>query len=361
MSFEFQYDFGGGWNGSWLTLDATNLSGTGAITPATGFKVKFRITTVTPGPTNALTSIRIDTVTDAVSQVLTYPYKTDAAITINSFASGSSVRLYNVTQATELFNSVVSATSYDYNYYSGTEITAGDVVQLRVRKLGKETITLTTVATLTGGSFLFSQINQPQCTSTTPADVTIDYVNKKIRAINTRDEFTCQELVDIIGAAQATVDGMRLTEFAAISGNVTLSLGVATGITVDLLDNWQVSWAAGSVTQATISGGNLVGGIASDPVEDVVGGPQVTINLSAAATAVTANVPTAADVATAVWAHIARTLTAGTRDTEITALHKIAGLESGSPLVVTPTSRAAGGVSQTISGDGVASTTVTRV
>jgi hypothetical protein len=300
MSYEFQYDFGSGWNGSWLTLDATNLSSAGAITPATGFKLKIRITTVTPDPTNALTGIRIDTVTDAVSQLLTYPYKTDATITINSFASGSSVRIYNVTQATELFNAVVSATSYDYNYYSGTEIDTGDVVQLRVRKLGKETVTLTTVATLTGGSFLFTQINQPQCTSTTPTDVTVDYVNKKIRALNTRDEFTCQELVDIIGAAQATVDGMRLTEFAAISGNVTLSLGVATGIAVDLLDNWQVSWAAGSVAQALISGGNLVGGIASDPVEDVVGGPQVTINLSAAATAVTANVPTADQIADAI-------------------------------------------------------------
>ena len=54
---------------------------------------------------------------------------------------------------------VVAATSYNYNYYTGTEIATGDVVQLRVRKLGKETITLTTVATLTGGSFLFSQIN----------------------------------------------------------------------------------------------------------------------------------------------------------------------------------------------------------
>ena len=304
MSYEFQYDFGSGWNGSWLTLDATNLSATGAITPATGFKVKFRITTVTPDPTNALTSIRIDTVTDATSQVMVYPYKTDAAITINTFVSGSSVRLYNVTKVTELLNTVVSATSYSFNYYNGTEIAAGDVVQLCVRKLGKETITLTTVATAMGGSFLFAQLNQPQCTSTTPTDVTIDYVNKKIRATGARAGFTAQELIDIIGAAQATIDGMRMSEFAGISGNVTLSPGVAVGFTVDLL-GWQTSWASGSVAQATLTGGNIVGGIAGDVVEDVAGGPQITVNVSAAATMNTANVPTAAQVAAAVRAELA--------------------------------------------------------
>jgi hypothetical protein len=304
MSYEFQYDFGSGWNGSWLTLDATNLSGAGAITPATGFKLKIRVTTVTPDPTNALTSIRIDTVTDAVSQVLTYPYKTDATIAVSVFESGSRLRIYNVTKATELLNDVVVGTAYAYNYYNGIEIAVGDVVELRVRKLGKEIITLTTVATLTGGSFLFAQLDQPQCTSTTPTDVTIDYVNKKIRATGTRAAFSTQELVDIIGAAQATVDGIRLPAFAGISGNVTLKPGVTVGLTVDLL-GWQTSWASGSVAQATLDGGNTVGGIAGDPIEDVVGGPQVTNNVSAAATMNTANVPTAAQIAAAVRAELA--------------------------------------------------------
>jgi hypothetical protein len=46
---------------------------------------------------------------------------------------------------------------------------------------------------------------------------------------------------------------------------------------------------------------------------------------------------------------------------ELQEIHLIHGLKSGSALTVTPSSRAAGAVSQNITGDGVASTTVTRV
>ena len=338
MSYEFQYDFGGGWNGAWLTLDAATLSGTGAITPTTGFRLKIRITTVTANSTNALTGIRVDTVTDSVSQQEVYPYQYTGAISVSSFVSGSRVQIYNVTTSTELFNDVVAGTSYLYEYYDGAEISAGDTVRLRVRKLGQETVTLSTVATATGGSFLFAQVEQPQCTETTPADVAIDYVNKKIRATGTRAKFTCQELVDIIGAAQATVDGIRMTEFAAISGDVELSPAVSTGITVNLLDSWQVSWAAGSVLQATVSDGNLVGGIAGDPVEDVVGGPQITINLSAAATAV--NQASAEEIAEAVWGMLsqnARTYGAEHRDMYAVLVGATAGRGSPAEVFKDPT------------------------
>lgn len=46
---------------------------------------------------------------------------------------------------------------------------------------------------------------------------------------------------------------------------------------------------------------------------------------------------------------------------ELQEIHLIHGLKTGSALTVTPSSRAAGAVSQNITGDGVASTTVTRV
>lgn len=46
---------------------------------------------------------------------------------------------------------------------------------------------------------------------------------------------------------------------------------------------------------------------------------------------------------------------------ELQEIHLIHGLKSGSPLTVTPSSRAAGAVSQTIGGDGTTNTTVTRV
>jgi len=60
------------------------------------------------------------------------------------------------------------------------------------------------------------------------------------------------------------------------------------------------------------------------------------------------------EIATGVRTELATELTA------ITELHLIHGLKSGSTLTVTPTSRSAGAVSQTIGGDGTTSTTVSR-
>jgi hypothetical protein len=50
----------------------------------------------------------------------------------------------------------------------------------------------------------------------------------------------------------------------------------------------------------------------------------------------------------------------GTIGSEITEMHLLQGLKPGETLTVTPTSRAAGGVSQTIGGDGTTTTTVSR-
>jgi hypothetical protein len=46
--------------------------------------------------------------------------------------------------------------------------------------------------------------------------------------------------------------------------------------------------------------------------------------------------------------------------TLVDEIHRIHGLKSGQPMTVTPTTRVAGSISQTISGDGVTTTTVTR-
>lgn len=49
-----------------------------------------------------------------------------------------------------------------------------------------------------------------------------------------------------------------------------------------------------------------------------------------------------------------------TQDTRLKELYELQGLQSGSPMTVTPTSRSAAAVSQTISGDATTTTTVTR-
>ena len=45
---------------------------------------------------------------------------------------------------------------------------------------------------------------------------------------------------------------------------------------------------------------------------------------------------------------------------KVDELHKLQGLDAANPMTVTPTSRTAGTISQTISGDGTTTTTVTR-
>ena len=47
--------------------------------------------------------------------------------------------------------------------------------------------------------------------------------------------------------------------------------------------------------------------------------------------------------------------------TQLDELHKLQGLDASNPMTVTPTSREAGSISQTISGDGSTTSTVTRV
>jgi hypothetical protein len=307
FSYEFQVDTGSGFS-AWAAATSANLTAIGSWAAADGVKLKVRATVTTAAADNSLTQLRFLTVSDTTSQQLQYPFQFTAAITVSPIVAGSRVQIYNVTTDTEIFNEVVDDTSLNFQYYDGTEASTGDEIRIRIRKRGQESVTLSTIVTATGGSFLPSQGTDIHCSGATPANYTVDFVNLKIRATGARAAFTGQEISDIICLEQATEEGIRLVEFANISGLVELSPGVETGITVDLL-GWQVSWASGSVAQASVTAGNLVGGIAGDPVEDVVDGPQVTINLSAAATAVTANVPTAADVAAAVWAYATRTLT----------------------------------------------------
>lgn len=115
---------------------------------------------------------------------------------------------------------------------------------------------------------------------------------------------------------------------------------------VDLVNGWQLRFpAAGNYTIA----GNLGGTILPVP------GVYVERKTSAAfaTTAVGGSGPTSAEIAAAVRASLATELA------QVSDVARVHGLISGQPLVVTPTSRAAGALTQTIgtSGDTV---TVTR-
>ena len=91
LSYEFQYDIGAGYNGAWLTANATNFTGVGAIDPAVGIKIKLRVTCVTANASNVLTNIRITTVTTSAAQSENlYPLDT-ITLTLTGLVSGSDV------------------------------------------------------------------------------------------------------------------------------------------------------------------------------------------------------------------------------------------------------------------------------
>lgn len=71
-TFQFQYDTGSGWNGTWLALTGANLSGVGSINPATGVKLRVLATVNTASTSNLLTMICINTVTNSSAQQTLY-------------------------------------------------------------------------------------------------------------------------------------------------------------------------------------------------------------------------------------------------------------------------------------------------
>ncbi len=94
-----------------------------------------------------------------------------------------------------------------------------------------------------------------------------------------------QDLINAIRQEEESYIGLAYNKIANASGKEDLGGGVATGITINLLENWQLRFWSGTYT-ASITGGNLVGGPAGNPVA-YTPGVQVKLVQSAASTIVT--------------------------------------------------------------------------
>jgi hypothetical protein len=112
----------------------------------------------------------------------------------------------------------------------------------------------------------------------------MDWTNKQIQITSPQTDLLVQDLIDFIRTQEASETGITFDQIGGASGKESLGSGVSVGITAELLDDWQLKFWSGSYT-ATISGGNLVGGIAGDPVA-YTAGVQVVIIQSAASTMV---------------------------------------------------------------------------
>jgi hypothetical protein len=81
-----------------------------------------------------------------------------ANVSITGILTGSKVRIYNLTAATETFIGT-PGTSYSATYTDGTTYTAGDSINVRVHKRGRLTFETTVVASASGWSVV---ANQPE-------------------------------------------------------------------------------------------------------------------------------------------------------------------------------------------------------
>jgi hypothetical protein len=111
-----------------------------------------------------------------------------------------------------------------------------------------------------------------------------DFQNTLIEITSPQTDVDIQELIDEIRTVEASSQGIAYPKIANAAGKESLGAGVEVGITVDLLNGWQLHFWSGSYT-ATIAGGNLVGGPAGDPIA-YTAGVQVVLIQSAAATIV---------------------------------------------------------------------------
>jgi hypothetical protein len=104
FTYEYAIDTGSGF-GAYQTLNATNLSAE-TIDRAIGFKLRLRITTATANTTNALTYVRINTVSTLAAQTNNlYPLDL-ATVTLTGYTVGSRIQIYNLTDSVEVYNGV---------------------------------------------------------------------------------------------------------------------------------------------------------------------------------------------------------------------------------------------------------------
>lgn len=120
---------------------------------------------------------------------------------ITSIVSGSRVRIYNETTATETYNDV-PGTSYSVNYTDGTTYSSGDVIKIYITQTSGTTaklpFTTTVVASTTGWTALAAQedddvYNQYALNGSSITKFTADYINDEVD-LTVASNFSGEEL-----------------------------------------------------------------------------------------------------------------------------------------------------------------------
>jgi hypothetical protein len=125
-NFSYEYDIdvndGLGFTGTYKVLNGANLSAE-TINHLLGFKLRFRITVTVAALNNALTYVRVTTVTTLVAQqAVDYPLDY-AIVKLSGYVLGTRIQIYDLTNNKELYNGIPSETTLTYAAPYLTDIT----------------------------------------------------------------------------------------------------------------------------------------------------------------------------------------------------------------------------------------------
>lgn len=415
FTFEYDIDTGSGFSGTYKTLNATNLSGE-TVSPTDGFKLRYRITVATANAANALTYICINTVSTLVAQTAgLYPMDL-TTISLTGLVAGSRVQLYDVTNATEIYNAVVNGSSLSYS----TPYVADFDCRVRVMKqsgvTAYEILEFTQLVGIDGFTRAVAQeidvvYGLNGIDGSTVTGITIDDAAllveidtgvlswADIYAYETYWLYTEQGIrdetrfIEAIDPANYILTDFKIKNVSFPTAPLTIVDGwgrdSVTGETVTLIDTtggtifsnpdlviaYATSGGGGGASAADVwsySTRTLTSG--SAPSAATVAAAvrtELTTELATIGTidAKTTNLPSDPADQSVILAAIAALPAITTSDIrtelsdellEITEMHKIAGLDILNPMTVTPSSRVAGTISLTLTGDGTTTTTVTR-
>lgn len=330
---------------------------------------------------------------------------TTYTLQLPNIIDGSRYQIYNVTQDTELTNDTVTGGGgIDETYTLSTDYNASDVGRIRVTYVSgtsakqEYSTTFTFGATTTTNSIPATQVDDAvyNANAIDGSGITkfaADYTDTEIDVIVTSN-FSGAELYAWYTYNNTTSNGIanffgivRAIDAANFEIDQTVAdvyFDITTSANVYQTDNIRIFRKDGAypVKDPTTGGGaiDLVWRekvlIAETGVSGLTAAESTQLAAIATIQAAIAalNDLSAAEVNAEVDAALADagldTISAelavvdanvDTIQTVTDEIHKLQGLDAANPMTVTPTSRVAGGISQTISGDGTTTSTVTRV
>lgn len=155
LSIEYQINTGTGYNGTWKTLNATNLSGE-TISASTGFKLKIRVTCNTNSSVT-FTGLQIATVSTLSAQTDNlYPLST-ATLSFTGLQPGTEVRCYTGTSpATAVEIAGIESTAG--STFSFTHSVGGTAGYIMIFALGYQPIIIPYTYKTTDDSLLIQQV-----------------------------------------------------------------------------------------------------------------------------------------------------------------------------------------------------------